>query len=57
MLSNPIKQMFDYDGKTVNVIGKVRVKIYHELFKYLDDLQESHDLQTTKDYFSAQDMF
>jgi len=50
VLSNPIKKMFDYDGKTVNVIGKVRVKMYHELFKYLDQLQESNDLQTTKDY-------
>ena len=34
MLEKPIKSMFHYEGKTVKIIGKSRVKIYEELYNH-----------------------
>ena len=42
--------MFQYEGKTVKIIGKSRVKTYEELYNYVENLQQNHELGLHKNY-------
>ena len=42
--------MFEYDGKTVKIIGKARIKTYKELYNYIEDLQQNKDIETHNNY-------
>ncbi len=50
MLEKSIKNMFDHEGKTVNVIGKSRVKAYQELYDYVEELQKNNEVGIHKNY-------
>ena len=50
MLEKSIKNMFDHEGKTVNVIGKSRVKAYQELYDYVEELQKNNEVGMHKNY-------
>ena len=52
MIENPINEMFKSEGKTVTIIGKTRIKTYIELYNYLEDLQESNEIETHNNYLS-----
>ena len=45
--------MFSHDGKTVNVIGKTRVKTYKELYNHLEELQLNKEVGKHKDYLGG----
>ena len=42
--------MFNHEGKTVNIIGKSRIKAYQELYDYIEDLQNSNEVSTNENY-------
>ena len=50
MLEKPIKDMFNHKGKTVNIIGKSRIKSYQELYDYIEDLQRNKEVDTHANY-------
>ena len=50
MSKRSIENMFTHDGKTVNVIGKTRVKTYHELYNHLTELQKSKEISVHDNY-------
>ena len=50
MLEQPIRNMFDCEGKTVKIIGKSRVKTYQELYDYIEDLQKNKELGCHDNY-------
>ena len=50
MLEKPIKDMFNHKGKTVNIIGKSRIKSYQELYDYIEDLQRNKEVDTHTNY-------
>ena len=56
MSEKSIKNMFNYQGKTVNVIGKTRVKTYKELYEYIDQLQKTKDLPQHNDYLGGNEL-
>mgnify|MGYP005663376613 CR=1 FL=1 len=35
------QEMFDHRGKTTRIIGELRIKIYHELYNHITQLQEN----------------
>jgi len=45
--------MFKHEGKTVNVIGKNRVKTYKELYEYIEELEKSKQIQKHDDYLGG----
>jgi len=50
VLEKPIKDMFNHKGKTVNIIGKSRIKSYQELYDYIEDLQRNKEVDTHTNY-------
>tara|TARA_Y100000590_G_scaffold446418_1_gene580110 strand:+ start:306 stop:2810 length:2505 start_codon:yes stop_codon:yes gene_type:complete len=42
--------MFKHEGKTVNVLGKNRVKTYRELYEYIEELENSKQIKKHDDY-------
>ncbi len=50
MLEKPIKDLFDHKGKTVNIIGKSRIKSYQELYDYIEELQKNKEVDTHANY-------
>ena len=50
MSNQPIESMFRHQGKTVNIIGKNRTKIYQELYKDITELQANNELPVHDNY-------
>ena len=50
MSKRSIENMFTHHGKTVDVIGKTRVKTYHDLYNYLTELQNSKEISVHDNY-------
>ena len=42
--------MFKHEGKTVNVLGKNRVKTYRELYEYIEELENSKQIKKHDNY-------
>ena len=40
MLNSTVENMFKHDGKTVKILGKTRIKTYHDLYMQLSQLQK-----------------
>ena len=50
------QEMFDHRGKTTRVIGEPRIKIYHELYNHITQLQENGELPTHDDYLGGNEL-
>ena len=44
------EDMFRHQGKTVNIIGKTRVKTYRDLYRQLTELQEKNEIPVHDNY-------
>ena len=51
-----IEKMFNHKGKTVDVIGKTRVKTYRELFKHITEMQKTGELPLHEDYLGDNEL-
>ena len=49
-LEKSIRDMFKHEGKTVNVMGKNRVKTYKELYEYIEELESTNQIQKHNNY-------
>ncbi len=49
-MEKSIRDMFKHEGKTVNVLGKNRVKTYRELYEYIEELENSKQIKKHDDY-------
>ena len=56
MSNTSMKKMFKHQGKTVNVIGKSRVKTYEELFNSLSKLQIENSVPVHENYLGDNDL-
>ena len=56
MSNQPIESMFIYQGKTVNIIGKNRTKIYQELYKDITALQANNELPVHDNYLGDNEL-
>ena len=56
MSNMAMKNMFKHQGKTVNVIGKTRVKTYEELYHQLTQLQKDNDIETHPNYLGENEL-
>ena len=56
MSNTAIENMFKHQGKTVNVIGKSRVKTYKDLFTQLSQLQKEKELPVHNDYLGDNEL-
>ena len=50
MSNRHFEDMFRHQGKTVNIIGKTRVKTYRDLYRQLTDLQEKNEIPVHDNY-------
>ena len=50
MLSRHFEDMFKHRGKTVNIIGKTRVKTYRDLYRQLSELQDKNEIPVHDNY-------
>ena len=39
-----VENMFKHKGKTVNIIGKTRIKTYQDLYSQLSNLQKNKEI-------------
>ena len=56
MSNQPIETMFRHQGKTVNIIGKNRTKIYEDLYKEITELQDSKQLPVHDNYLGDNEL-
>ena len=56
MLNRAVEHMFKHTGKTVNIIGKTRVKTYRDLYAQLSDLQKNKEIPFHGDYLGNNDL-
>ena len=50
MSNRHFEDMFRHQGKTVNIIGKTRVKTYRDLYRQLSDLQDKNEIPVHDNY-------
>ena len=50
MSNRHFEDMFRHQGKTVNIIGKTRVKTYQDLYRQLTELQEKNEIPVHDNY-------
>jgi len=50
MSNRHFEDMFRHQGKTVNIIGKTRVKTYRDLYRQLTELQEKNEIPIHDNY-------
>jgi len=50
MSNRHFEDMFKHRGKTVNIIGKTRVKTYRDLYRQLTELQEKNEIPVHDNY-------
>ena len=50
MSNRHFEDMFMHQGKTVNIIGKTRVKTYRDLYRQLTELQEKNEIPIHDNY-------
>ena len=50
MSNRHFEDMFSHQGKTVNIIGKTRVKTYRDLYRQLTELQEKNEIPVHDNY-------
>ena len=50
MSNRQFEDMFKHQGKTVNIIGKTRVKTYRDLYRQLTELQEKNEIPIHDNY-------
>ena len=50
MSNRHFEDMFKHQGKTVNIIGKNRVKTYRDLYRQLTELQEKNEIPVHDNY-------
>jgi len=50
MSNRHFEDMFSHQGKTVNIIGKTRVKTYRDLYRQLTELQENNKIPVHDNY-------
>ena len=50
MSNRHFEDMFKHQGKTVNIIGKTRVKTYRDLYRQLTELQEKNEIPVHDNY-------
>ena len=50
MSNRHFEDMFRHQGKTVNIIGKTRVKTYRDLYKQLSELQDKNEIPVHDNY-------
>ena len=50
MSNRHFEDMFRHQGKTVNIIGKTRVKTYRDLYRQLSELQEKNEIPVHDNY-------
>ncbi|MBC8256700.1 MAG: adenosylcobalamin-dependent ribonucleoside-diphosphate reductase [Candidatus Marinimicrobia bacterium] len=50
MSKRHFEDMFKHRGKTVNIIGKTRIKTYRDLYRQLTELQENNELPVHDNY-------
>ena len=51
-----IEKMFSYEGKTTQLIGKTRSKIYEELYNYISDKQNNNELSFHGNYLGENEL-
>ena len=50
MSNKHFEDMFKHQGKTVNIIGKIRVKTYRDLYRKLTELQSKNEIPVHDNY-------
>ena len=50
MSNRHFENMFRHQGKTVNIIGKTRVKTYRDLYRQLSELQDKNEIPVHDNY-------
>ena len=50
MSNRHFEDMFKHRGKTVNIIGKIRVKTYQDLYRQLSELQDKNEIPVHDNY-------
>jgi len=50
MSNRHFEDMFRHQGKTVNIIGKTRVKTYRDLYRQLSELQDKNEIPVHDNY-------
>ena len=50
MSNRHFEDMFKHQGKTVNIIGKTRVKTYRDLYRQLTELQSKKEIPVHDNY-------
>ena len=50
MSNRHFEDMFKHQGKTVNIIGKTRVKTYRDLYRQLSELQDKNEIPVHDNY-------
>ncbi|SVB83328.1 uncharacterized protein METZ01_LOCUS236182, partial [marine metagenome] len=56
MSNKAINSMFKHEGKTVNIMGKTRVKTYQELYMRLSQLQKEKEIPVHGDYLGDNEL-
>ena len=56
MSNSAVENMFKHTGKTVNIIGKTRIKTYRDLYLQLSDLQKNKEIPVHSDYLGDNDL-
>ncbi|MDP6935810.1 MAG: adenosylcobalamin-dependent ribonucleoside-diphosphate reductase [Candidatus Marinimicrobia bacterium] len=51
-----VEKMFNHKGKTVDVIGKTRVKTYRDLYKHISEMQKTGELPLHEDYLGDNEL-
>ena len=56
MSNRAVKDMFKHKGKTVNIMGKTRVKTYQDLYMQLSELQKEQEIPVHHDYLGTNEL-
>ena len=56
MSNRAVENMFKHKGKTVNIIGKTRIKTYQYLYSQLSNLQKNKEIPIHGDYLGDNDL-
>ena len=56
MSNTAVENMFSHDGKTVKIIGKARVKTYHDLYMQLSQLQKEKEILIHNNYLGNNEL-
>ncbi|RMZ48847.1 ribonucleoside-diphosphate reductase, adenosylcobalamin-dependent, partial [Candidatus Marinimicrobia bacterium PRS2] len=56
MSNRHFEDMFKHRGKTVNIIGKTRVKTYRDLYRQLTELQEKNEIPVHDNYLGDNEL-